>query len=192
MTTHELKEQIKPCHPDVCGHYRLVNRMHDLLASLHSRCQFCGGPLPIESPRKHARRKFCSQLCDLKRRSARRGGLIAASLLLCASLHAGTVTLTFTPSPTEGVTNYVLVAKQGTNTVRANLGLSYTNTVNYTNDAKFTVLAEKEGAFSDPSNELSIALVQPSGNLTVTVEQSANITSTNWQTVGFFRLKIGP
>lgn len=123
-------------------------------------------------------------------------------LLLATALSSLATDIRFAwdPSPTTGVTNYVLYAH--TNTLStANLTNAMlkaycgTNTTGRLENLRsgstlyFVVTAMKNGIQSDPSNQLIIEVpVEPAGARVVVIEYG--ITLTNFVDTGFFRLRI--
>lgn len=119
---------------------------------------------------------------------------IAAVLLASvAGVGAADVRLTWNPSPSPGITNYAVyckLASPATNFV-VNVGTNLTCTLA---DLKpgiwtFYATAGKDGIESPPSNLLTVEMAQPpEGMRTLVVQYSATLT--NWQDVGFFKLRV--
>ena len=133
--------------------------------------------------------------------------------ILCVSAlsQAHAVTLEWDPSPDAWVAGYRLYAStnsvavhQLTNALRkvdvgTNTVCSLTNlaagrwffvATAYATEANGTNIVTLE---SLPSNEVIAAIPEPPANMrTVHVQWSGQVLSTNWQDVGFFRIKLGP
>lgn len=111
--------------------------------------------------------------------------------------HASEIKLAWSPSPTTGITNYVLNASSlnGTNIVNSafiNVGTNLTAIVDVSPGRwQFAAFAEKDGVRSDPSNTLTVEVPQsPSTLRTIIVEATANLTSTNWTQIGLMRVRL--
>jgi len=121
--------------------------------------------------------------------------IIAASL---TNLIGGQVKLAWDASPTPGVTNYTVCA--GTNAitfdnalVRVSTGTNQTVSVSNLAPAtwQFMVVAQKDGVVSDPSNVVVAEVPRPPATMRTVIPQwSGTVASTNWQDVGFFRVRI--
>lgn len=112
-------------------------------------------------------------------------------LSACCLVLAGETRFGWSPSPTAGVTNYVLTVTQGTNSVRVNVGTNLTASAQLTNGIySVTVTAQKDGFESEPSNMLTLDVPRSPTNLrTLVVEASFDLTGTNWINVGLLRLR---
>lgn len=120
-------------------------------------------------------------------------------LLLTLAMASGQeLRLAWQPSP-DPVAGYILHA--GTNSfattnasaLRVDVGTNLTASVQATNAARwfFTVTAyDTNRVESVPCPELMVQFSRPPSGLGVTVQHAAQLESTNWQDVGFFRLKI--
>lgn len=119
------------------------------------------------------------------------------------------ITLTWEPSPSTNAAGYRLYGDQGhidwtQPLVKIDTGTNRIVTVDnvkpgvwhfmatayapMTNSDNTVVMIE-----SDPSEELLVDVPAPPTNLmTVAVQWIGTLASTNWQDIGFFRLKIGP
>lgn len=125
-----------------------------------------------------------------------------AALLLALALpvtcQAGQANLAWNPSPTPGVTNYVLNASPGAAfllpaLVRVNTKTNLSASVDFATNGvwSFWVTAQKDGIESDPSNVLTIEVPRPATNLrTLVLEASIDLSGTNWTDAGFFRLRL--
>lgn len=122
--------------------------------------------------------------------------------LLSVATFASEVRLTWNPSVTPGVTNYVILGS--TNTIpdsasttnmliAANTGTNLSVSISSLTTGMwfFRALAEKAGVRSDLSNEVQVEVpALPTGLHTVTIEYLPTLSATNWAAVGAFRLKI--
>lgn len=128
-----------------------------------------------------------------------------APLLLCAfalSLPAAQLKLAWDPSPSPGVTNYVLYVSTNAITVtnaqpvaaRISVGTNLTSAVEFLRAGRwhFAATAQAEGVESEYSNELIVQVPEPATNLrTLVIEYTLDLTgSTNWSQLGFLRLKL--
>lgn len=111
---------------------------------------------------------------------------------LSLTMLAGEVTLAWQPSLTPGVTNYILVGVQGTNTASVSVGTNLTATVSVTGITTFTSYAVKNGVRADPSNEVTVEAPLASSGMRVVIEHSMDLSRTNWRQVGFFRVLVIP
>lgn len=126
-------------------------------------------------------------------------GAVAALMLLAVTCLGGDVRLAWDASPTEGITNYVLYANNmifstpsPTNLVHINVGTNLTCTIEGLDPGRwyFAATAMKDGLESDISNVIEVEVPAPPANMrTVIVQYSGTLT--NFQDVGFFRLRIG-
>lgn len=127
----------------------------------------------------------------------------AAAVCIAGVVGAGEVRLAWDPSPTPGVTNYVLHARTNdpallSNTVvsaavHVGVGTNLSATLDNLRPARwwFAVTAEAWGVQSDPSNILEAEVPAAPGQFrTVLMQLQWSATLTNWTDVGFFRLKI--
>ena len=127
--------------------------------------------------------------------------------ILCVSAlsQAHAVTLEWDPSPDAWVAGYRLYAStnsvavhQLTNApVRVDAGTNTTaQLTNLTAGLTYYFVATAytaDGAESLPSNEVLWRVPRPPAQMrTIIVQWSGQVLSTNWQDVGFFRLKLGP
>lgn len=114
-------------------------------------------------------------------------------------LLASDIRLTWNASPTPGVTNYMVYG--WTNMPPSNLpafkidvGTNLTAVVGdlTTGTWRFAVAAAtQQGVESDFSNIVIAEVPEPPAQLRIVLlEYNASLTSTNWQDVGFFRVKI--
>lgn len=113
-------------------------------------------------------------------------------VVLSLTARAGEVTLAWQPSLTPGVTNYILVGVQGTNTASVSVGTNLMATVSVTGITKFVSYAVKGGVRADPSNEVTVEVPLASSGMRVVIEHSMDLSRTNWRQVGFFRLLVIP
>ena len=117
---------------------------------------------------------------------------VIIGLLTTLTLSAREVTFAWNASPTTGITNYVLVVTQGTNTARASVSTNLTATIGVPAEGIFSVFvtAQKDGLESDPSNTLVLEFPKaPTQMRTLAVEHSITLTN-GWNDVGFFRLRV--
>lgn len=130
---------------------------------------------------------------------------LLAVVLLCllsVAAFASEVRLTWNPSVTPGVTNYVILghtnaipdSASSTNVlIAANTGTNLSVSVASLTTGMwfFRALAEKDGVRSDLSNQVQMEVpALPTGLHTVTIEYLPTLNTTNWSPVGLFRLKI--
>ena len=128
---------------------------------------------------------------------------LAGLLLLSAvTVHAGIITLAWDPSSSTNAIGYFIYA--GTNapfcstnyTVKVDAGTNLTCTVSNIVPGLWTFAAtarDTNGLESDFSNTVTaeIPLPAPGNFRTVVLQYSGTILSTNWQDMGFFRIKSG-
>ncbi len=105
--------------------------------------------------------------------------------------------LAFDPSPTSGVTNYVMYSAVGTAPLGnpVNLGTNTALTFTFTTNGifRFAFTAMKGGLESDLSSILTLDVPKPPANLrTVVLQVNANLSSGAWTNIGFFRVQILP
>lgn len=113
---------------------------------------------------------------------------------------AQSVRLTWDPSPTVGVTNYVVYAhtnhltdfdqlKQAT--ARIPVGTNLTCTIESVTNGLwyFVATGQKNGIESGPSNEAVVEFPSPPPRMRVVVVQYSGVL-TNFYDVGFFRLRL--
>ena len=127
--------------------------------------------------------------------------------LFAVAAQAADLTLAWNPSPSPGQigyyiyagtnavskTNYVRQVDVGTNLLCSlrdiDAGEWHFIAVAYQTSTNGTNIATIE---SDPSNELTVLVPNPPTKLiTVAVQYNATLATTNWQDMGFFRLKVG-
>lgn len=125
-------------------------------------------------------------------------------LLCCLRLWAGNLALAFSPSPSTNVAGYYLygqtngfdVAKANSAPIKLNLGTNTQVSFTTTNSTSWWFAATAyltNGLESDFSNILPVQFPPGPTNLAVLVPQYiATLTATNWQDIGFFRVRIGP
>ncbi len=133
-------------------------------------------------------------------------GIFLGALLAATAARAGTVTLAWDPSPDASVAGYFIYAATNdlaaTNLAAAPIRVdARTNTVcsvDVTNAGLWTFVATAYALTgtnrieSDPSNQVSVRFPWPPARMAVLVPQyAATLGSTNWQDLGFFRLKLG-
>jgi hypothetical protein len=126
---------------------------------------------------------------------------IIGFVLVCLAAwagHAQSIPLGWDKSPSPGVTNYVLYASTNAPLNVANavtricVGTNLTATVqDLQPDAKwlFAVTAQVGGLESDFSNVLTVQVPTAPKNMRTVILQYSN-TLTNWQDVGFFKLRL--
>ena len=130
--------------------------------------------------------------------------LLTILLLSCWAAAAGQLTLAWDPSPDSWATGYRIYA--GTNSVnvhgltnavlKVDAGTNLTCQIsNLTAGLWFFVATAytTNGIESLPSNEVVAQIAKPPENMrTIIAEWSGDVASTNWQTVGFLRMRFGP
>lgn len=203
MTKQERRELIKEVYARACaGCARSIKRLRELTRKhrqgVVAKCSVCGRwcRAYTDDPRC-----FMHRSNNLAQRARDRKTLTSAALMLLAVTCLGAdVRLAWDASPTEGITNYVIYAHTNAITqetytnavVRINVGTNLTATVEDPSPARwwFTVTAMRDGLESDISNVIEVEVpAPPSGMRTVIVQYSGTLT--NFQDVGFFRLRIG-
>lgn len=120
-------------------------------------------------------------------------------LLLTIAVVAGQeLRLAWQPSP-DAVAGYILHASTNSfattnaSALRVDVGTNLTASVQATNAARwfFTVTAyDTNRVESARCPELMVQFFNPPAGLGVVIQHTAQLESTNWQDVGFFRLKI--
>jgi len=90
-------------------------------------------------------------------------------------------------------TNFVIYATCGTNTIRVDTGTNQVATLLGIQPGhwSFQASAMLDGVESDKSAPLPVQVLPAPANLR-TLEVQFSATLTNWQTAGFFRLKLEP
>ena len=130
----------------------------------------------------------------------KRSAYILAALV-ALSAWADEWTFVWTPSPSASAAGYLLVAStntfNGTNhraaQLSADVGTNLTATVQTTNAGPwfFAAAAYDSNRVVGPlSAELMIAPPPAPESVSIVIQRAPTVDSTNWQDVGFFRLKI--
>jgi hypothetical protein len=114
-------------------------------------------------------------------------------LLLCLIVSAAgsDIKLAWNESATPGVTNYVLYANRGTNSIRLNVGTNLTAQVESLQPGlwAFHVTAQKGYVESSPSEPMLVEVPEPPVNMrTIAIQYSGTLS--NFYDVGFFRLRL--
>lgn len=118
---------------------------------------------------------------------------LIALLLTAISGYAADVNLQISPSPTQGVTNYTVYAKTAGATIAIQTGTNLTTTLISPQPGSYVLYATawKDGIESGPSPTLNVEVaLPPAGLKTVIIQGAPFINATNWQDVGFFKIKI--
>lgn len=177
---------------------RKMTRKH---YTVKATCEVCGCPCTSKLLDGVGARCQMHQrkLISMRERSRKRLAAAAALMLLAGLCMGADVKLAWDASPTEGITNYVLFAHTNainqetyrSAVVKLNVGTNLTCTVEDPVPARwwFTVVAQKDGLESDISNVIDAEVPSPPAHMRTVVMQYSG-TLTNWQDVGFFRLRI--
>lgn len=130
-----------------------------------------------------------------------------AICLFTFAAHAGTVRVAWSPSPdaaSEPITyaiyahtNVLSETNLNSAVLRIDAGVSLSAMLSFTNAARWHLVVTAVDANyveSAPSNMLTLEVpAPPAGLRTVVVEHTIDLsTSTGWQDVGYFRLKLTP
>lgn len=129
------------------------------------------------------------------------GRLVRILLLLLFPIlsHAGEIPLAWDASPSTNVTGYILYAGTNnpalTNVVeRINTGTNKTVVVEFVKRGSwfFWVTAHDDlGIESEPSNIIQFQVSEPPPNfMTVVIEATVDLSSTNWSEKAFLRLRL--